>query len=115
VTHYTREGRPVVAHHPHRAVVAPVAAFHLGSACTIHQMRDYVIERPDHDRHWRFWWPSYCGLHGLFIDADGRCRTPVSDGGAGPQCWRCQRCARLAEAEARSRKVVRRWKAMREG
>jgi hypothetical protein len=39
---YTREGRPVAYHRPHRAITTPVDGFHLGPAGTFHRMRGYV-------------------------------------------------------------------------
>src|SRR2546430_2718281 len=107
-TRYTREGRPVAYHRPHRAITTPVDGFHLGPAGTFHRMRGYVVESPDAGDWCRFVWTSYCGLWRLFVDAHGACSEAPSGTNLWPFCHRCQTCQRLADDEASGLELQRR-------
>lgn len=111
-THYTREGRAVAVHRPHRAITASVSGFHLPETGTFHRMRRYVVESPDAGDWCRFVWKTYCGLWWLFVDAHGECSEAPSGTDLWPFCHRCQTCQRLADDEAFGREMRRRLKTL---
>ena len=98
-TRYTKDGRPVLLHRPHRAIIAPVNGFHLAETGTFHVMRSYVVEYPDHGDFCQFVWHSYCGIYRLFVNADGECSEAYPHPEPEPYCHRCQTCQRLAHDE----------------
>jgi hypothetical protein len=103
-TRYTSDGRPVLCHRPHLAVITAVNSFHAATG-TIHGMRPYVVEDRHEPDHRRYLWSSRCGQLWLRVSASGVCHgTPVGPE-VSPFCHRCLTCQRLADEEAYGREL----------
>jgi hypothetical protein len=100
--HQTRKnwhGALTVEHLYRRRIETPVPGFHFPGVGTYHFMRREVVEHPDSDTSLRFRWHSYCGLHWLFLSADGTCTEMSPNDGPAQYCNPCVTCERRAQED----------------